>query len=83
MARYRFAVEAAKSYTGGILNDAQRVMDITLYSYKKGNATLLDVRQAESDLTSTYQNYYAALDEEAKALVNLEQMAGFWDIRMQ
>jgi cobalt-zinc-cadmium efflux system outer membrane protein len=83
VARYRFAVEAAKEYPGGILNDAQRVLDISIYSYKKGNATLLSVRQAESDLTTTYQNYYAALDEEAKALVNLEQMTGFWDVDIQ
>ncbi len=82
IARYRSAVVATKQYTGGILNDAQRVLDIRIYSYKKGSATLLDVRQAESDLTNTYQNYFAALNEEAKALVNLEQMTGFWDIRL-
>lgn len=83
VARYRAALDAVGQYYGGILNDAQRVLDITVYSYRKGSATLLDVRQAESDLTNTYQNYYAALNEEAKALVNLEQMTGFWDITMQ
>ena len=80
--RYRTAVTEAKEYSSDILKDAQRVFDIKTYSYKKGNATLLDVRQAESDLTTTYQNLYTALNEEAKAVVNLEQMTGFWDIRL-
>jgi len=75
-------VAAAREYSRDILSDAQRVLDIKTYSYKKGNATLLDVRQAESDLTTTYQNLYSALNEEAKALVNLEQMSGFWDIQL-
>jgi hypothetical protein len=29
-------------------------------------------------ITTTNQNYFAALDEEVKALVNLEQMTEFW-----
>jgi cobalt-zinc-cadmium efflux system outer membrane protein len=82
VSRYRSAVESVNQYSGGILNEARRVLDITIYSYKKGKSTLLDVRQAESDLTTTYQNYYTALDEQAKALVNLEQMTGFWDIEL-
>lgn len=82
VARYRSAVDAVKDYSNGILSDAQRVVDITTYSYKRGKSTLLDVRQAQSDLTTTYQNYFAALDEEAKALVNLEQMTGFWDVQL-
>jgi cobalt-zinc-cadmium efflux system outer membrane protein len=80
VARYRSALYAVRQYSGGILNDAQRALDIKLYSYKKGAATLLDVRQAESDLNATYQSYYSALNEEVKALVNLEQAAGLWDI---
>ena len=80
--RYRTAVEAAGEYSGRILKDAQRVLDIKTYAYRRGNATLLDVRQAERDLTTTYQNFYSALNEEAKALVNLEQMTGFWDIQI-
>jgi len=80
VARYRSALDAVRQYSGGILNDAQRALDIKLYSYKKGAATLLDVRQAESDLSATYQSYYSALNEEAKALVNLEQAAGLWDM---
>jgi cobalt-zinc-cadmium efflux system outer membrane protein len=55
-------------------------LDIILYSYKKGAATLLDVRQAKSDLNATYQSYYSALNKEAKALVSLEQAAGLWDV---
>lgn len=80
VARYRSALDAARQYSGGILNDAQHALDIKLYSYKKGASTLLDVRQAESDLNDTYQSYYSTLNEEAKALVNLEQATGLWDI---
>jgi cobalt-zinc-cadmium efflux system outer membrane protein len=79
VARYCSALDAVGQYSGGILNDAQRALDIKLYSYKKGAATLLDVRQAESDLSATYQSYYSALNEEAKALIGLEQSAGLWD----
>jgi cobalt-zinc-cadmium efflux system outer membrane protein len=82
VARYRSALDSVRQYSGGILSDAQRALDIKLYSYKKGSSTLLDVRQAESDLNDTYQSYYSALNEEAKALVNVEQAAGVWDIEL-
>jgi cobalt-zinc-cadmium efflux system outer membrane protein len=82
-ARYKFALETVDQFSHGILNDAEEALEITLYSYRKGSATLLDVRQAESDLNSTYQDYYSALNEEDKALVNLEESAGLWDVRLQ
>ena len=80
--RYHAAHETVRQYSGGILKDAERVFEIALYSYKKGKASLLDVRQAESDLNATYQSFYTAQNEEAKSLVNLEQAAGVWDLTL-
>jgi outer membrane protein, heavy metal efflux system len=63
-----------------LLQDADRVLEAKLYSYNRGAASLLEVLEARRANNDIYLAYYAALSEQAKALVALEQSAGIWDV---
>lgn len=78
--RFEFAKRRAAQYQGKILELADQVLDARLAAYKTGGATLLDVLNAQKAETDVRLSAIDALTERAKALVALEQAAGFWDV---
>jgi len=78
--RYRASVERLQLYRGGMLKDADRVLEARLYAYQRGGATLLEVIDAERTSADVYLSYSEALVEHAHALVAVEQAAGIWDV---
>ena len=80
--RYKAAVDKIGLYTGGLLTDAEQVLDATLYNYQRGGATLLEVLEAQRTLNDVDLSYYEALAEHARALVALEQVVGMWDLEL-
>ena len=78
--RYNLARAAVSQYSGELLQDADTVLEAKLYSYRRGGASLLEVLDAQRANNDTYLAYFAALSEQAKALVGLEQAAAIWDI---
>jgi outer membrane protein, heavy metal efflux system len=80
--RYKAAVDKIGLYTGGLLTDAEQVLDATLYNYQRGGATLLEVLEAQRTLNDVDLSYYEALAEHARALVALEQVVGMWDVEL-
>ena len=79
-ARHRAAAAKLGLYTGGLLSDADQVLESTLYNYQKGGATLLEVLDAQRTQNDVYLAYYAALADNARTLVALEEAAGIWDV---
>jgi cobalt-zinc-cadmium efflux system outer membrane protein len=79
--RYRASVDRVALYTGGVLVDADKVLEGTLYSYQRGAATLLEVLDAQRTDNEVHLAYADALGDYAHALVGLEQAAGIWDVR--
>jgi len=69
--------------SGGVLADADKVAEATLYSYQRGGATLLEVLDAQRTVNEVYLDYFDALAQHAKALVAVEASAGLWDIHFQ
>ena len=67
-------------YTGGLLSDAEQVLESALYNYQKGGATLLEVIEAQRTVNDVYLAYHGALADHAKSLIALEQSAGIWDV---
>jgi cobalt-zinc-cadmium efflux system outer membrane protein len=67
-------------YSGGLLKDADRVLEARLYAYQRGGASLLEVIDAERTSADVYLSYAQALVDHAHALVALEQTAGIWDV---
>jgi len=78
--RYRASAERVALYAGGVLTDADKVLDGTLYSYQRGAATLLEVLDAQRTDNEVHLAYADALADYAHALVALEQAAGIWDL---
>ena len=81
LARYQAAaVRRVELFTGGVLSDADRVAEATLYSYQRGGATLLEVLDAQRTVNEVYLAYYDALADHARTLVAVEQAAELWDV---
>jgi cobalt-zinc-cadmium efflux system outer membrane protein len=80
LARYRAATRRVELYTGGVLADADKVAEATLYSYQRGGATLLEVLDAQRTVNEVYLAYFDALAENARALVAVETAAALWDV---
>lgn len=80
VARYQAANARVRLYTGGMLADADKVLEKTLYNYTRGGATLVEVLIAQRTDNDVYLAYYDALADAAHALVDVEQAAGMWDV---
>jgi len=78
--RYQAAVQRLQLYQGGLLKDADRVLEARLYAYQRGGATLLEVIDAQRTSADIYLAYAQALADHAHALVALEQAAAIWDV---
>ena len=79
--KYDASVDRVNIYAGGVLTDADKVLDGTLYSYQRGAATLLEVLDAQRTDNEVHLAYFDALSDCAHALVALEQAAGVWDVQ--
>jgi cobalt-zinc-cadmium efflux system outer membrane protein len=78
--RYQASVLRLKLYQGGVLKDADRVLQARLYAYQRGGATLLEVIDAQKTSATIYLAYSQALADHANALVTLEEAAAIWDV---
>ena len=68
--RYQAAVQRLQLYRGGMLKDADRVLEARLYAYQRGGATLLEVIDAQRTSADMYLAYAQALADHARALVD-------------
>jgi len=78
--RYQAAVQRLNLYRGGMLKDADRVLEARLYAYQRGGATLLEVIDAQRTSAEVYLAYSQALSDHAQALVTLELASAIWDV---
>lgn len=78
---YQSAQKQAEQFKSGLLSEAEKVLDGKMYSYKRGETSLLDVLNAQRTYNDIRQEYYQALFNYASALVNVERAAGIWDIQ--
>jgi cobalt-zinc-cadmium efflux system outer membrane protein len=78
--RYALSLVAVRQFADELLHDADPVYELRLLKLQKNAATLVDVLDTHRALNKLYFDYYAALNEQAKALVALEQSGGVWDI---
>jgi cobalt-zinc-cadmium efflux system outer membrane protein len=80
VAKYEAASARVKLYTGGVLTQADQVLEKTLYNYQRGGATLVEVLVAQRTDNEVHLSYFDALADAAHALVAVEQAVGSWDI---
>ncbi|MNY23448.1 Outer membrane efflux protein [compost metagenome] len=67
-------------FGAGMLFDAQKVLDGKVYSYKRGETSLLEVLTAQRTFNDVQQSYLETLNIYGNALLELERAAGIWDI---
>ena len=80
MQRYQALCKQVDSFDHGMLEGAQNVRKGKIYSYNRGETSLLEVLNAQRTFNDVQQSYYEALFNRAVALVELEKAAGIWDI---
>ena len=78
--RYVLANQEVQLFDAELLKDSAQIYKSRLFKMEKGQMALLDVLDAHQALVQLYLDYYNALSRRAKALVELEQAAGIWDV---
>jgi cobalt-zinc-cadmium efflux system outer membrane protein len=78
--RYYTYCRQVESFDNGLLEKARRVREGKIYSYSRGETSLLEVLNAQRVYNDTQSTYIETLYNRAAALVELEKAAGIWDI---
>jgi len=78
--RYQARAHRLNVFRGGLLRDADRVLEARLYAYQRGGATLLEVIEAQRKSAEVYLAYSQALLDHAHALVTMEEAVATWDV---
>jgi cobalt-zinc-cadmium efflux system outer membrane protein len=68
------------NFNNGLLEDAENVRKGKIYSYQRGETSLLEVLNAQRTFNEIQTNYYETLFKQAAALIELERSAGIWDV---
>jgi cobalt-zinc-cadmium efflux system outer membrane protein len=76
VARYEAAAAQLATFHNGILKDSDKVVEGIQFSYRRGNASLLEFIEAQHTNNEVYLEYYDALAAHAKALAALDRLSG-------
>lgn len=69
-----------QQFSNGLLSESKAILEGKIYSYKRGNTSLLEVLDAQRTYNDVQENYYQTLYNFSSALVRLERTVGIWDI---
>ncbi len=78
--QYQATRKQVQQFNNGLLEESRAVLDGKIYSYQRGETSLLEVLNAQRTYNETQLAYYQTLFNNAAALVELERAAGIWDI---
>lgn len=79
---YQSLSQQVDHYENGMLHAAQEVIDGKIYSYNRGEVSLLEVLDAQRTYDDVQAQYIETLFNYCTALVELERSAGVWDVEM-
>lgn len=78
--QYQAVQKQVRQFDKGLLTESKAILDGKIYSYQRGETSLLEVLDAQRTYNEIQQGYYQTLYSYAEALVELERAAGIWDI---
>lgn len=78
---YTAAQKQVKQYNNGLLTESKKVLTAKIYSYKRGQTSLLEVLDAQRTFNEVQQGYCETQSNYAAALIELERASGIWDIK--
>lgn len=76
---YELSCKQMTHYDTGMLEDAEMILDKTIYSYLRGEAGILDVLNAHRTYNETIEGYYEALFNNIASLIELQRACGVGD----
>lgn len=77
---YKDYCRQVENFNNGLLENADNVRKGKIYSYQRGETSLLEVLNAQRTYNDIQTTYYETIFNQAAALVELEKAAGIWDI---
>jgi cobalt-zinc-cadmium efflux system outer membrane protein len=77
---YQATTQQLAQFDAGLLEEAKQVLTAKIYSYKRGETTLLEVLVAQRTYNDVQQQYFETRYNHAAALVELERAVAIWDI---
>jgi outer membrane protein, heavy metal efflux system len=77
---YQNYCKQVENFDNGLLMDAEVVRKGKIYSYQRGETSLLEVLNAQRTYNEIQTSYYEAIFNQLSSLVELEKTAGIWDI---
>lgn len=80
---YESLKEQLNAYENGLLEHAREVMEGKIYSYTRGESSLLEVLDAQRTYDDVRSQYIETYFQLTVALVELERKAGVWDIEIK
>jgi cobalt-zinc-cadmium efflux system outer membrane protein len=78
--QYRMLCKQVDNYNGGMLRQGKEVLNGKIYSYSRGETSLLEVLNAQRTYNDLQTSYYETLYNCNAALVELQRSVGVWDI---
>ena len=80
---YRSAQHNAKTYTTELIRDAETILQGRLYSYQRGETSLIEVLAAQETYNEVRRNYAEALSQCMAAWVELQKVTGLLEIGIE
>lgn len=81
--KYTTECRKVEQFNTGLLHDAETIFRKKIYSYERGETSILEVLNAQRTYNDIQVSYHETLYECAAALVELERMCGIWDIEIR
>lgn len=78
--QYRTLCKQVDNYNRGMLDQGKQVLTGKIYSYSRGETSLLEVLNAQRTYNDLQTSYYETLYNCNAALVELQRSMGIWDI---
>ena len=80
--QYQSFSEQVKHYEDGLLHQAKDVIEGKVYSYNRGEVSLLEVLDAQRTYDDVQAQYIETIYNYSAALVELEKSVGIWDVNI-
>jgi outer membrane protein, heavy metal efflux system len=79
--QYENYCKQAGNFEAGLLEGAGSVLRGKIYSYERGETSLLEVLNSQRTFNEIQTAYYEALYKRAASMVELQRAAGIWDLQ--
>ncbi|MDD4515153.1 TolC family protein [Massilibacteroides sp.] len=80
--KYTTACRKMEQFNSGLLHEAETIFHKQVYSYERGESSILEVLNAQRTYNEILVSYNETLFDCATTLVELERASGIWDIRI-